>query len=157
MITIFILNILYIKYTENGKRESKNIKGLCWVDNDELTKQMCSVQKGLLERILLVLIRSLWRVLPSQVGLLWQTLLPHIGLLGRTLLVQIGLPEQTLLQSVSKYLRLTLVFIGNSALQESLIAIFWDFFASINEIFILAGDWALGYHSIRLKHIPNIS
>ena len=27
--------------------------------------------------------------------------------------------------------------------------------ASINRTFILAGDWARGYHSLKLRHFPN--
>ena len=43
------------------------------------------------------------------------------------------------LQSAIKYLRLTLVFVWNSAGWESLISIFQDAFARIDKIFILAG------------------
>ena len=42
-------------------------------------------------------------------------------------------------QSLTKYLRLTLVFMWNSALRESLLSVFQEFFASINKIFILVG------------------
>ena len=31
-----------------------------------------------------------------------------------------------------------------------LIAIYWDLFASIGEIFILVGEWALGYHFLAI-------
>ena len=43
------------------------------------------------------------------------------------------------LRSVTKYLRLTLVFMWNSALREKFNCYFWDIFATINKIFILAG------------------
>ena len=72
LIKIFILNILYLWYTENAERESKNINDICWVDNEELTKKIW------FERI------GLWWILLSLAGLLWQTLPPQIDLLGRT-------------------------------------------------------------------------
>ena len=37
---------------------------------------------------------------------------------------------------------------------KSLISAFHGFFASIGKIFILAGCWALGYHSMGLEHFP---
>ena len=40
---------------------------------------------------------------------------------------------------------------------KGLIAIFRDFFASISENFILAGGWALGYHSMEFRHLTDIS
>ena len=46
-------------------------------------------------------------------------------------------------QSFTKYLRLTLVFMWNSALQE--------FFASINN-----KDLALGYHSMKFRNFLDI-
>ena len=61
------------------------------------------------------------------------------------------------LQSVTGYLGLALVFMGNSALQEMFNCYFFGLFASISKIFILAGDWALGYHSMEFRHFPNIS
>ena len=42
-------------------------------------------------------------------------------------------------ESFTKYMRLTLVFMQNSALRKSLISVFQKFFATINKIFILAG------------------
>ena len=36
--------------------------------------------------------------------------------------------------------------------EKSLISVFQEFFASINKRFVLAGDWALGYHSRRFGH-----
>ena len=41
--------------------------------------------------------------------------------------------------------------------RKSLIAVFRDIFASTNKIFILAGGWALDYHSMKFRHSPNIS
>ena len=38
-----------------------------------------------------------------------------------------------------------------------LISVVHKIFASINSIFILAGDWPLGYHSMGFRQIPNIS
>ena len=38
---------------------------------------------------------------------------------------------------------------------KSLIAIFGGFFDSVSKIFILAGSWALGYHSMMFRHFPN--
>ena len=60
-------------------------------------------------------------------------------------------------QSFAKYLRLTLAFIGNSALRESLLSVFQKFFASINKSFILLKDWVLGYHFMNFRHLPDIS
>ena len=40
---------------------------------------------------------------------------------------------------------------------KSLISIFQEFFASINKISILAGDWTLGYHSMEFILFPDIS
>ena len=40
--------------------------------------------------------------------------------------------------------------------RKSLIAIFQDFFASTNKMFILAVGWALGYHSMKFRHFPDI-
>ena len=51
-------------------------------------------------------------------------------------------------------MRATLVFMKN---RKSLIAIFRDFFASTSKIFDLAGGWALGFHSMKFGHFPNIS
>ena len=42
-------------------------------------------------------------------------------------------------QSFTKYLRQTLVFMGNSKIRKTLISLFWQFFASINKISILGG------------------
>ena len=42
------------------------------------------------------------------------------------------------------------------ALRKSLIAIFWNFFASISKTFILAGQRALVYHFMKFRHFPNI-
>ena len=51
------------------------------------------------------------------------------------------------------YLGLALVFVGGGGLNCG----FQGFFASIGEIFILAGGWALGYHSMGFGHFPDIS
>ena len=40
---------------------------------------------------------------------------------------------------------------------KSLISVFQEFFASIAKIFILAGDWALGYHFMEFWDFPDIS
>ena len=40
---------------------------------------------------------------------------------------------------------------------KSLIPAFQQFFASIDKIFILEVDWALGYHSIWFGHFPDTS
>ena len=40
LIKVLILKILYLQYTENAKRESKNINDICWVDTDELMKKI---------------------------------------------------------------------------------------------------------------------
>ena len=47
-------------------------------------------------------------------------------------------------QSVTKYLRLTLVFMKNSAPRETFDCYFWDFFASTSKISILAGGLGTG-------------
>ena len=59
------------------------------------------------------------------------------------------------LQSFTKYLRLTLVFMWNSALREKFIFCFQGFLVGINGMLILAGG--LGYHSIEFRHFPDIS
>ena len=41
--------------------------------------------------------------------------------------------------------------------EESLISAFQEFFASIKKTLILAGGWALGYHSLGIIHFPDIS
>ena len=56
--------------------------------------------------------------------------------------------------SVTKYLRLTLVFMWISALWKGLISVLQEFFASIN---IWQGDWALGYHFLGFWHSPLVS
>ena len=61
------------------------------------------------------------------------------------------------LQSVAKYLRLTLVSMWNSAPRENFNGYFSDFFANTNKKNILAGVLALGYHSMKFRHFPNIS
>ena len=62
------------------------------------------------------------------------------------------------LQSSTNYLRLTLIFMWNSALREKFIFCFSCFFASIiSIIFILAGGWALGYHVMGFWDFPDIA
>ena len=69
------------------------------------------------------------------------------------------------LQSVTKYLRLTLVFMRIGHHGKSLIAIFRDVFASTSKIFIFAGELDTRQfkhsmkfnHSMKFKHFPNIS
>ena len=56
--------------------------------------------------------------------------------------LQLGWDPQ--LQSVAKYLRLTLIFMWNSAPPKKLIAIFWVISASTNKFFILAGGMGTG-------------
>ena len=41
-------------------------------------------------------------------------------------------------ESLTKYVRITLVFMRNGAYGKNLVSIFQEFFVSINEIFILA-------------------
>ena len=51
---------------------------------------------------------------------------------------------------VKKYLRLTLVFMRNSALRKKFFSVFQDFFAGINKNFILTvKDWAIGNYSLK--------
>ena len=40
---------------------------------------------------------------------------------------------------------------------KSLISVFQEFPASIGGAFILAGEWALGYHSMEFRQLPDIS
>ena len=44
----------------------------------------------------------------------------------------------------------------NSAPREKFNGYFLGLFASTNKIFILTGGWTLGYHSMKLRHFPNI-
>ena len=55
------------------------------------------------------------------------------------------------LQSATKYLRLTVAFTRNNAPQEKFNRYFWDFFASINKIFILAGGMgtSLSFYAVQ--------
>ena len=48
------------------------------------------------------------------------------------------------LQSVTKYLGLTLVFMGSRALQEGFNCYFWEVFATIDNIFIFMGGLGTG-------------
>ena len=66
-------------------------------------------------------------------------------------------PQDTHLQSVAKSLRLTLFLREIAHHGKSLIAIFRDFFAGTNKTSFWMGRWALGYHSRKFPHFPNIS
>ena len=60
-------------------------------------------------------------------------------------------------QSVTGYLRLTLVFVWNGALREGFNCYFSGFFARIYKIFILAGGLGTRLSSVQFGHFPNIS
>ena len=60
------------------------------------------------------------------------------------------------LQWLKGYPGLTLVFVWNSAQGEKFTLTFQEFSSSIDKNFILAGDWALGYHSIKFRQFPHI-
>ena len=62
-----------------------------------------------------------------------------------------------ILQSFTKYLRLTLVSMLNSALRESLISFYQKYFSSINKFSFWKENWALGYHSMQFRTFPDIS
>ena len=51
----------------------------------------------------------------------------------------------------------SLVFVWNGAQRKSLIFGFQEFSASNDKAFILAGEWAPGYHSVGYGHFPHIS
>ena len=59
--------------------------------------------------------------------------------------------------SSTKYLRLTLVFMWNSTLRKSLIFIFQEFLLVLTKFSFRHKDWALGYHSVKFRHFPDIS
>ena len=59
-------------------------------------------------------------------------------------------------QSVTKYLRLTLVFMNNRVPWEKFNCYFFGTFLLVLAKFLfLQGRWALGYHSMKLRHFPN--
>ena len=61
---------------------------------------------------------------------------------------------QKQLQSFTKYLKLTLVFMRNSALPEK----FFMFFLLVLTKFLFWQEgWALGYLSMKFRHFPDIS
>ena len=59
-------------------------------------------------------------------------------------------------QLFTKYLRLTLVFMSNTALRESLLFIFLKVLVSTKFLF-WQEDWTLGYHSIKFRNFADIS
>ena len=62
------------------------------------------------------------------------------------------------LQPFTKYLRLTLVFMQNSALQEKFNFCFSRVFCWYQQKFSFwQEDWALGYYSMKFQDFPNIS
>ena len=54
-------------------------------------------------------------------------------------------------------MRQTLVLVWNSALRKSSISIFEQFFDCIDKISIVEEDWALGYNSVKIWDLFNIS
>ena len=63
-----------------------------------------------------------------------------------------------ILQSVTKYLRLTLVFVWKSAPREKFNRYFSRLFLVVLTKFLFwQGGWELGHYSIRFTHFPNIS
>ena len=45
----------------------------------------------------------------------------------------------------------------NSAQLEEFNFLIQEFSASIDKTFVLAGHWALGYHSMEFEHFPDVS
>ena len=65
---------------------------------------------------------------------------------------------QSGLRWLAGYLGLALVLCGMVHCGGGgLIAVFWYFFATVGGVFILAGGWALGYHSMGFGHFANVS
>ena len=60
-------------------------------------------------------------------------------------------------QSLRKYLRLTLVFIRNSALWKKFSFCFQEIFAGIKKKSFLQKNWALGCYSMKSRHFSDIS
>ena len=60
-------------------------------------------------------------------------------------------------QSFTKYLTLTLVSCEILHHGNSLISVFQELFVSINKISFWQEDWALGYHSMKFRHLSGIS
>ena len=62
------------------------------------------------------------------------------------------------LQWLTKYLRLTLVFMWKSAQRDKFsFGFIKRFLLVIAKLSFRQGDWALGYHSMGFRHFPNIS
>ena len=60
-------------------------------------------------------------------------------------------------QSFTRYLRLSLVFMSNSALQEKFnFCFFKSFLLVLNKFLFWQEDWAPGYHSMTFRHLPDI-
>ena len=61
------------------------------------------------------------------------------------------------LQSFTKYLRLILVFISNSALLEKFKEFLKSVLLVLTKFSFWQGDWAIGYHSMKFRHFSDIS
>ena len=62
------------------------------------------------------------------------------------------------LQSFTEYFSLTLVFIWNGTLREKFsLGFFKRFLLVLTKFSFWQGDWALGYHSMKFRHFPDIS
>ena len=62
-----------------------------------------------------------------------------------------------LIQSFTNYLRLSLVFMWNSALQKKFNFCFSRvFLLALTKFLFWQRGWALGHHSMRFKHFPYI-
>ena len=59
--------------------------------------------------------------------------------------------------SFTKYSRLTLVSTWNSALRVKFNFCFTEFLLAFTKFSFWQEDWTLGYHSMKLRHFPNIS
>ena len=66
-------------------------------------------------------------------------------------------PNNGNIQSWPKYMRQTLLLVWNSALREKFNFNFWTVFAGIDKIFILGEDSTLGYNSVKIWDLLNIS
>ena len=60
-------------------------------------------------------------------------------------------------QSFAGYLRLALCFVWHGALREGFNFYFWTVLLILAKFSFWPGDWALGYHSMRFRHFPNVS
>ena len=61
------------------------------------------------------------------------------------------------LQSLTKYLRLALVFTWHSALQGKFSFYFKSFLLGLRKASLGQEDCTLGYHSMKFRHFPDIS